>query len=111
MIFTRTPSYASEVAIKSSVIETRYGDGYSQRLLDGVNAQRQAWNCQFDVRADTDADSMMEFFYEHAARSFEWIAPRAASAKRYIAKEPSRVFVGPNVSAVKVTFEQVFDTA
>lgn len=48
------------------VREARFGDGYVQRAPDGINAQPQGWDLQFNDVDDEIGDEMIAFLRQHA---------------------------------------------
>lgn len=50
----------------------QYGDGYSQRTLDGINALDRQWTLTWMNRSADVVNSMIEFFEENKAHAFNF---------------------------------------
>ena len=46
--FTFVPSAGSSGVMHPRTLKAQFGDGYAQRVKDGVNARLRFWNLQFD---------------------------------------------------------------
>ena len=44
------------------VLSTAFGDGYEQRLADGINVLDQSFTLQFKTRAKAEIDDLITFF-------------------------------------------------
>jgi len=71
------------VALQTSVIRgvraqrVQFGDGYSQVLTDGLNAQAEAWECLTGPLALEDAYGIESYLYRQAGQAFPWTPPDA----------------------------------
>ncbi|WP_045860302.1 phage tail protein [Teredinibacter purpureus] len=87
----------------------QFGDGYSQRTQDGLNARRTVWPLTFAL-PHADIASVVAFLDEHAGvEPFLWGPPNVA-ATPYLCKGysgPKKI--GPTHSELTCTFERVFD--
>ena len=105
--FTYNPSASSARSRKPRVLSAPFGDGYEQRVADGINTAPAIWSLTF-VRGDTDA-SAIETFLEgkNGVTSFTWTPP-GGSEIRVLCREWNRSFAGVNHNVITCTFEQVF---
>ena len=44
------------------VLSTAFGDGYSQRLIDGINPLKETINVSFSTRTAAEIDHIISFF-------------------------------------------------
>jgi phage-related protein len=49
-------------APKLRVIKTQFGDGYEQRMVDGINNAPRSWSLVFNNRTREDVDKLYTFF-------------------------------------------------
>ena len=47
---------------KPRVIKTQFGDGYEQRMVDGINNTPRSWSLGFNNRTREDIDKLYTFF-------------------------------------------------
>lgn len=107
--FTAVPSYNSSLKVKPKILEAKFGDGYEQAVGDGINNKPRAYNLQFNVLDEADADAIEAFFDTNntATTPFDWTPPIGA-AGRFKCREHDRVFVSGTISDITCTFEEVF---
>jgi len=105
--FTYSPSYAANVTITPRVRTAMFGDGYQQRVADGINTKPRMWNLSF-TQKDADIDNV-ESFLDTAGgvTSFDWTPPHGSIGK-WKCKEWSRSKVTYGVDTLTATFEEVF---
>ena len=107
--FTWLPSWNAQVARKPKVLSTRFGDGYEQRVADGINTQPAHWSLEFDGRSKTEADAIEAFLLARAgAESFDWVAPDGV-AGRYLCREWNRAVLAGNLYRLDMRLEEVFE--
>jgi phage-related protein len=104
--FTDTPSSAA-LATKPRVRVAAFGDGYEQRVADGINNAPRSWSLGF-TRPTTEADAILAFFEaRNGAEAFDWTPPYGAAGK-FVAREWSVQLIGPVAKSISATFEEVF---
>lgn len=88
-----------------------FGDGYSQRVADGLNNIREIWDVIFDNISDTLADTIEAFIDARNGdvEPFLWTPPHEATAKQYTASNFVRQLNSSVTSTLTVTFTQEFD--
>jgi len=106
--FNFVPSWGSDQDVEPKVLSARFGDGYEQRVGDGINTMSMVWNLKFEDISSADADTITEFFRTKAGVTyFTWTPPGIAEAK-FICRKWKRSY--PNFRhTVTATLEQVFD--
>lgn len=55
----------------------QFGDGYSQVLTDGLNAQNESWSCSTGPLALADAYAIESYLHKQKGQAFEWLPPDA----------------------------------
>ena len=105
--FNWIPDYHCAIEVEPRVMAARFGDGYEQRVEDGINAQPKAWDLTFAVRSNTEASAIMDFLKTQGAASFDWTDPDGEALKWFCRKRRKQMD-GYNNNAVSVRFEQVF---
>ena len=88
---------------------SKFGDGYEQRVADGINNNLQKWTISFTKRNDTDVGSVYDFLEARAAvESFDW-TPRGEGATRvFVCRKWTRRFDVYNVvQGISFVLEEV----
>jgi phage-related protein len=57
------------------VQRAQFGDGYSQVLTDGLNAEQETWQCQTPPLTYPEINSIESFFLEQKGQAIYWIPP------------------------------------
>lgn len=106
--FTFVPSWGSDLDEEPTVAKAQFGDGYAQRVGDGINNRKQVWSLRFENLTSANADTIIAFFRtRNGASSFTWTPPGLSEAK-FICEKWKRSY--PDFShTITATFEQVFD--
>ena len=74
------------VALQTTVRRTvrsqrmQFGDGYSQILTDGLNAQQETWTCSTGPLTQEQAYGIESYLYRKKGESFTWVPPNATKA-------------------------------
>ena len=103
--FTATPSSAA-LTVKPRQRIARFGDGYEQRVTDGINAAPRTWSLSF-TQPRSEAEAILAFFDAQGAASFDWTPPHGAPGK-FVARDWSSALIGPFAMQISVSFEEVF---
>ena len=105
-----TFDYAPQTASRSQQPRVRtaaFGDGYEQRVADGINTMPKRWTLSF-TRPVVEADAILAFLVARAGvEAFDWTDPDGAAGK-YVCREWSANLIGPVAKGINATFEQVF---
>lgn len=81
-IFAWVPDDSPTGDTKFNLLETKFGDGYSQAIVDGLNAKSETWPLKFD-RSQTDIAPIKAFLDAHMGISFLWTPPDAGATQGY----------------------------
>ena len=55
----------------------QFGDGYSQILTDGLNAQQERWSCNTGPLDEGQAYGIESYLYRQKGQAFDWTPPNA----------------------------------
>jgi phage-related protein len=70
------PTYASQLQMKPAVNVIKFGNGYEQRMADGINNNLQKFNLNFEGRDKNETRAIAHFLHKRkAADSFFFDAP------------------------------------
>lgn len=107
--FSYTPDFGAQAAYKPRVRVTQFGDGYEQRVADGINVNAQVWNLQFNNRTNTEAGNIITFLAtRNAIEAFDWTPPNEGTAIKVVCREWTKTVSRNNLNNVSATFQQVF---
>ena len=89
----------------------KFGDGYEQRVADGINNDPQKWTMAFTRRSGTDVDGVYDFMKARGAvESFEWTPRGESTPRKFICRKWTRRFDVYNVvQSVNFVLEEVFE--
>ena len=101
------PSYGLAKSSSPRVLETRYGDGYSTRLVFGLNQDLKMYQPRWDNLSEADADTIEDFLVARKGQeSFSWTPP-GESAGKYICRNWNKAIPYNNRASISATFQQV----
>lgn len=105
--FTWSPAPGPTMQVKPRVRTAKFGDGYQQRVADGIHAMPRSWSLTF-TRETADIDAIEAFLQARAGvESFDWTPPSGAAGK-WICNAWSRTAIYRNVMGITATFDEVF---
>lgn len=83
--------YSSDAGIKDNVTIVAFGDGYQQRMENGINAQREEWNIIYSPLSKAELESAMTTFNAvGAVGKLTWTSPLDGLDKTYVVIKDSR---------------------
>lgn len=105
--FTWLPAYNGAVSVAPRVMKSQFGDGYQQRVADGINTQPRAWSLVF-TNSVTVSDAIVAFLVaRNGVESFDWTPPSGAAGK-FLCEEWQEEYLTDNVRRVSAVFREVF---
>jgi len=108
--FTWQVSFGTSKDVAPRVRKAQFGDGYAQRIGDGINADLEKWSVQMTNVPHAEADSIDAFLKAKGGyEAFYWTSPGAAAAITVICPQWSRPHKTAVVCDISATFEQVPD--
>jgi len=108
------PSYQSSVKIEPRVKKIQFGNGYQQRILDGINSELKNLTLTFENRSEIETVSILHFLEERAGQqSFVYNVPtiyaKPSGVSKFIAPNWETNYNFYNNYTIKTVFEQVPD--
>lgn len=111
-LFTYIPSWSTPLTTTPRILTAQFGDGYAQRVPDGLNTQPATYAVRFQKRTLADAQAIQAFIMAHIAIPFLWTppAPNDAQLQFVVNDKPAPTFVWEafNSYTVTATFTQDF---
>jgi len=106
--FTWTPQTA-EKTTAPRVRTASFGDGYEQRVGDGINTQPAKWTLSFS-RETAIIDSIEAYLVAAGGVSaFAWTPPGETTQIKVVCREWRRApYAGLKAASMSATFDQVF---
>jgi phage-related protein len=90
--FTWTPDRGLTRNVEARVNSITFGDGYEQRVGDGINTLNESVPLSFTLRTKTEINAIEDFFAARAGiENFDWTNPRGQTLK-YTCKAWSPVY-------------------
>ena len=109
-VFTHIPSTSFGSDSTPRVLRAQFGDGYSQRTVDGINAINKQWNVAFNNRTLEESLAIVTFFIDKAAaEAFEWTPPGDITEVKVVASSWKEVYTSPITRTISAKFELVYE--
>jgi phage-related protein len=89
------------------VLESKFGDGYSERADDGLNYYDETWSLEWQI-SDTDRSTLITFF-DNNHLGFLWTPPRHATQLKWKCFDYSYDMGEKTENRVSATFERIYD--
>ncbi|MDP2026453.1 phage tail protein [Sulfuriferula sp.] len=107
--FNYTPSYGLQADYKPAVRVTRFGDGYEQRVGEGINLVPQNWKLGFDNIDIATANAIVAFLVGKAGlTAFTW-TPKGGTQIKVVCRSWTATYINVASRSVSCLFEQVFE--
>lgn len=108
--FTFIPSKSFTKTTRPRVSVAQFGDGYSQRMQNGINNFVDEWNLVFSSRSVATANSIEQFFIDHAGTdAFYWTPPGDTQQVAVLCPEWSKTYDTAISSTIQAKFVRVFE--
>jgi len=106
--FNYQPLYGANKSTKPRVLMAQFGDGYEQRIPDGINTQKQIWGLIFTDSATNimAIDAFLQL--KNGSTNFTW-TPQGASEIKVLCREWNLSRDTIDTFTLQATFEQVFE--
>jgi phage-related protein len=105
--FNWCPAFGATENTKPLVLKAQFGDGYQQRVADGINTLKRNWTLSFSKKQDK-IEPIRDFLRARAGvESFDWTPPRGAAGK-WVCEEWN-LTVNDGGDSVSLTFLEVFE--
>lgn len=108
-IFLEVPDRGFSKQTTPRVLVTQFGDGYTHRMLDGLNSINNTWDVTFTNRNLVDAGSINAFFEAAAgAIPFQWTPPDEGTQYNVVCTEWKLVYETPISRTITAKFTRVY---
>jgi phage-related protein len=113
--WTYVPDRSYSASRAPRVREVKFGDGYSQRLQDGINYINESYSLSFNNRSFTDISAMDSFLETRGgSTSFTWTPPGEVEIKVICRNWDISVLNHTGVNSTSIgsltaTFERVYE--
>ena len=108
-----SPSYSPQLTVENNIITVAMGDGYEQRLQNGINASRRTFSLSFLNRSDTVTTNILNFLADptkgnNGAKAFDWNPPFGSGGK-WVCENPRVTMVSHDLNDIELVFREVFE--
>ena len=110
--FYWTPNYSTTADINQRKVEMSFGDGYTQRMRDGINTNPLNFNLVFDNRSDAEAAAILHFIEQKGGvDNFVYNSPTIfnKTGLKYVAVDPKWSSSSYNLNNVTVTLKRDYN--
>lgn len=91
------------------VLESKFGDGYQQRVGDGINIRPRKWSLTFNSRTDAELAPIVAFLRaRNGIEAFDWTDPEGVAGK-FVCKSWTPTKVRYGVNNLTAEFNEVFE--
>tara|TARA_R100000353_G_scaffold148756_3_gene107199 strand:- start:3441 stop:3785 length:345 start_codon:yes stop_codon:yes gene_type:complete len=104
------PLYNTRINTNVNQIVVSFGDGFEQRLTEGLNQNPLTVNLAFEL-AQSDADAAITFLNQRVddGASFNFTLPNESSARKFVCRSFPRTLPYLNRVKLNVVFTEVFE--
>lgn len=107
--FTFTPSFEPVLTEKPRVLTAKFGDGYEQRVGDGINIRSRSWQLVFKQRTSTEMAPIIAFLRaQNGITAFDWTDPDGVAGK-FVCRDWQKTTNTAVTQTLTCTFEEVFE--
>ena len=89
----------------------QFGDGYQQRVADGIHNNPQRWSVSYERQRGVDIETLEAFFTGlGGVDAFQWTPPGESSPRAFVCASTDRDFDEYNaVQTLTCTFDESFE--
>ena len=104
------PVYNTRINARPKVNTLSFGDGFEQRLTEGLNQNPLSVNLTFEL-SQTDADTAITFLNSRVedGASFDYTLPSESSSRKFVCTSFPRSIPFLNRVTLSCTFREFFD--
>ena len=104
------PNVGSSRDVKARVLTAQFGDGYSQRAPDGLNAVGKTLTIEWQKLTKAQAQEIEDFFVARGgATAFFYQPPKESAPLKWTCAAWRRVSQSNTAESLSATFDQVYD--
>ena len=109
-VFTYVPDRGYTRSTTPRVMVAQMGDGYAQRVQDGINNVVSQWNLSFTGRSLEESAAIVALLESSGGFTpLDWTPPQELVAVKVIASQWNSTYQSNISRNTTVTFTQVFD--
>jgi phage-related protein len=106
----QNPNIGLSKASEPRVLIAAFGDGYEQRIADGLNTIRRSWELEWSPISVENADAIENFLIaRNGVEAFYWTPPHATTPVKVRCARWRRANTFWNHDALSASFIEVFD--
>ena len=95
--------------IKTRVLKTDFGDGYSQRTADGINVIIREYDLEY-IGSNTNIDELVTHFVERAGyQSFTYTFTNETTERKWTCEEWTETSLSDSTKQLTATIKEVYD--
>jgi len=102
-----TPSYGQSKNSNPNVLETQYGDGYSSRLVFGLNQNLKVYSLAWNNISESNADTIETFLDARGGSESFTFTPPGESSGTYLCRSWTKTINYLNRATITASFQQV----
>lgn len=92
---------------KQRTLTAKFGDGYEQRLLDGINVKKEDFNVAFKNRTKTEIDNLANFFDDQIPKSFDLTID--TETIKVICEDYNTNYIQTNIASLTCKLRRVYE--
>jgi phage-related protein len=105
-----TPDFGAQRNSQPVARKIRFGDGYEQRLVFGLNQNPKIWSLTWSAISNSVANAIEAFFdARQGQESFDWTPITESTPSKFVVESWSREYQHANICKITATFRQVFE--
>lgn len=107
--FFFSPSYGATTIVEPKVLSLKFGDGYEQRIQDGINNTLLKIDLSFDLRGADEAAAIIHFLTARAGVESFLFTPSEpyATLRNFLCRSWNHTALFYENNLIKTSFEQV----
>lgn len=104
-------SQSSNKTMKINMLIAQYGDGYSQRIPNGINYAKEQWSINWEHISNADVTTIETAIatVRYGADYFLWTPFNESVQKKFVYEGHEVTYLSGDLSSISMTLTQVFD--
>jgi len=93
------------------VLTSKFGDGYEQRVLDGINTKNEQFSITLNNRTREEINKVARFLDNYAGKAFEFTITNhtADEVIKVVADSYNLVYIHTEIHSLQTTFRRVYE--
>jgi len=109
---TITPDRGFGRQSQHRVLTAKFGDGYEQRVLDGINSKQDSFSMAFNNRPASEINLLAKFLDNRAAKSFDLTVTdydSDSTSVKVVCDSYNISYIQETVHSLQATFRRVYE--